>query len=205
MRSDLKYRIRRSIDDISPRSAVFFAVNPDDIRPRIRAVADRPAPRFSLERPDHFRRKAVRKHGKSAVQPNAGELPMPRRRILPLARFRHAPVSGKRIDGRSRAHAVNLKQPHLFEIGHVQKAGLRACQKRVAPFVPVSRGIRQSAHAEAVQYNQKYPLHAISNATSIISVKERSRSSAVHFFPVKISSLTVQSASAFFPARAALI
>src|SRR2546421_12171739 len=84
---ELEHRVRARVHDGLAGPEVLFAEPSDDLGPRCRFVSEDLSSDRSLERLDHFGRKAVRVGRERPIENDAGELPATSRGVLPGGPF----------------------------------------------------------------------------------------------------------------------
>ena len=162
VRCDLEDGVGRRVDDPLARPLVLLSELLDDLRPRRRLVADHAAARAVHERVDHVVREAVRIRREGRRGDDAHELPVPRRRVLPLRALEQA-ARDRGGPGLRRAPCERFHVPEAerLEIGKIEAADCsRDVAERVRSLVAVLVGIGKSAGTDGVEHDHAGSGHA---------------------------------------------
>ena len=156
MRCNLQHAVGRRVDDQCARLLLLAAVVVDDLRARVRLVADDLAAERLLELCDDFRREAVGVRRHRALRDDARDLPVARRRVLAT---RELAQTGKGADWlslrRAAADAVDVEEAELLHVRRIVLLRSDDGAQRVAVAVAKFLRIRLCADAEAVENNDE--------------------------------------------------
>ncbi len=158
---DLKDAVTGRVDDPLPRLLVLLAELVDDLGARRGLVADHSPPRPVRERVDDVEREAVRVRRKGLRGDDAHELPVARRRVLPLRAFEQ-PAGDRRRTRLRRAtlELLDVAQPQRLETRQIEPADcLGDVAERVGALVPVLGRIRQLSGPDGVEDDDARPWH----------------------------------------------
>ena len=130
---------------------MFGAELVDNCRSRRRFIADDDASGLPRKLPDDVRRKALRKHGKRAIEHDAHHFPVSGDGILPWRRFRHPSDGGARRTQRRPAEIHEAVQPERAQRWHAKRNLTHDVAQRVTAAIAIHVSIRQFADTDAVE------------------------------------------------------
>ena len=182
VRRELQHAVRRRVDDECSRLDVLAPVVMNDLRARIRLVADELPADARLKRGDDLGRESRRVRRHRVLADDARQLPMPRRRVLAArafpqpckraARRRHA----KRGCLRCVLDAVDGEESERGEVRRRKSFRTHETQQRVARAVAEVGGIGRRADAEAVEHDEEYALDLFQSSSPLSLRAKYSRS-----------------------------
>ena len=182
VRRELQHAVRRSVDDELPRLDMLASVVVDDLRARIRLVADELPADARLKRGDDRGREARRVRRHRVLADDARQLPMPRRRVLAAraflqprkraARRRHA----KRSCLRRVLDAVDGEESERGEMRRGKALRAHETQQRVARAVAEIRRIGRRADTETVEHDEEHALDLFQSSSPLSFRAKYSRS-----------------------------
>ena len=154
MRRDLQHAVRRRINDERACAFMLLPIIMDDLRPRIRLIAEHPAPESLLQLRDHPGGKPIRERRHRLLRDDPRDLPMPRRRILAA---RQLPAAPERSQGGrlllAAVHTINVEHAQLFQIRSIILIRSYDGLQRMAVMIPELCRVRQCPHAKTIQHN----------------------------------------------------
>ena len=120
MRRNLQHAVSRCVDNERSRLLLLAAVIVDDLRARIRLVADDLAAECLLKLSDDFRREAVRIRRHRTLRDDTRNLPVARRRILAARELAQAGEGADRLGlRRAAADTVDIEEADFFHVRRI--------------------------------------------------------------------------------------